>query len=322
MAQLELNLDALRVHTSTIEEPQDYDHFWRQTLAHARRFDSRPTFVAAPTPLRLVDSFDVSFPGFGGQTVRGWLHLPVGRPGTLPCVIQYMGYGGGRGLVHQNTFWAAAGYAHFVMDTRGQGSSWSTGVTPDKHDGAPEYPGFVTRGVLDPETYFYRRLFTDAVRAVDALRGHPRIDSDRIAVTGVSQGGAMALAVAALVGDLVAALPDVPFMCDVRRACSVTDQMPYAEIVRYLKTHRDHVDQVFSTLSYFDGTVLARHARTPALFSVALMDVICPPSTVYAAFNAYGGAKQIREYAYNDHEGGGPFHEVVQATWLSQFLDG
>jgi hypothetical protein len=71
---------------------------------------------------------------------------------------------------------------------------------------------------------------------------------------------------------------------------------PYAEIVRYLKTHRDHVDRVASTLAYFVGAVLARRASVPALFSVALMDQICPPSTVYAAYNAWAGPKEIRAW--------------------------
>ena len=56
------------------------------------------------------------------------------------------------------------------MDTRGQGSAWSKGDTPDPESdgGNPQYPGFMTRGVLDPKTYYYRRVFTDAVRAVEA----------------------------------------------------------------------------------------------------------------------------------------------------------
>ena len=59
------------------------------------------------------------------------------------------------------------------------------------------------------------------------------------------------------------------------------------------------------TLSYFDGAVLARRATAPALFSVGLMDQTCPPSTVYAAYNAWAGAdKRIVEYPFNDHEGG------------------
>ena len=64
----------------------------------------------------------------------------------------------------------------------------------------------------------------------------------------------------------------------------------------------------------------ARRATAPGLFSVALMDEICPPSTVFAAYNAYGGPKEIAVYPYNDHEGGGPFHEVAQLRWLRDRL--
>ena len=58
-------------------------------------------------------------------------------------------------------------------------------------------------------------------------------------------------------------------------------------------------------------------ATAPALFSVALMDEICPPSTVYAAFHAYGGAKGLRVYPFNDHEGGQTFQEAAQLEWLA-----
>ena len=136
-------------------------------------------------------------------------------------------------------------------------------------------------------------------------------------VTGASQGGGISLAVAALVPDLWAVLVDVPFLCDFRRATQIVDTDPYGEIVRYIKTHRDQADSVFSTLSYFDAAALAKLAKAPALFSVALMDDICPPSTVYAAYNSYGGNKEIVEYPFNGHEGGQAFHQTVQVRWLA-----
>ena len=40
----------------------------------------------------------------------------------------------------------------------------------------------MTRGMLNPETYYYRRVFTDAVRAVEAAQSHPAVDAERIAV--------------------------------------------------------------------------------------------------------------------------------------------
>jgi cephalosporin-C deacetylase len=178
----------------------------------------------------------------------------------------------------------------------------------------------MTRGILDPQTYYYRRVFTDAVRAVEAVRTHPTVDPTRVAVTGGSQGGGLSLAVAGLVDDLVAVLPDVPFLSDFRRATSLVDTHPYAEISAYLKAHRDHVDAVFRTLSYFDVAVLGRWANAPALFSVALMDQICPPSTVFAAYNHYAGPKEVRVYPYNDHEGGEAFHDVAKIRWLADRL--
>jgi len=73
---------------------------------------------------------------------------------------------------------------------------------------------------------------------------------------------------------------------------------------------------VMATLTYVDGAHLARRATVPALFSVALMDATCPPSTVYAAYNAWAGPKEIKEYPFNGHEGGGPFQVAAQLAWL------
>ena len=329
MAQFDLPLAQLRSYAPELAVPADLDVFWSKTLTEARAFPLGATFTPVDTGFTVIDTFDVTFAGFGGSPVRAWLHLPAGRTAALPAVVEYVGYGGGRGIAHERTMWAAAGYAHLVMDTRGQGSAWSVGDTPDADDpGTPAYPGFMTRGVLDPHTYYYRRVFTDAVRAVEAVREHAAVDRTRVAVAGGSQGGGIALAAAGLIGDLVAVIPDVPFLCDFPRATTMVDTDPYAEIVRYLKTHRDHVDAVSTTLGYFDCAVLARTANAPALFSTALMDQTCPPSTVYAAFNGYGTAaarppaKAIEVYPFNEHEGGQSFHDVVKMRWLAALLAG
>jgi cephalosporin-C deacetylase len=205
------------------------------------------------------------------------------------------------------------------MDTRGQGSNGShTGATADPDpSGGPQTPGFMTRGITDPSQYYYRRVFTDAVRAVETAREHPMVDAARVAVGGGSQGGGITIAAAGLADGLAAAIPDVPFLCHYRRATEITDAFPYGELVSYCKTHRDEVEQVFATLRYFDGVNFAAHANAPALFSVALMDLVCPPSTVYAAYNHYAGDKDISVWPYNGHEGGAAFQRAAQMRFLA-----
>ena len=316
----DLPLEKLKTYKPDRTEPADFDLFWEQTLAAARSLPLAAVFKLVDSGLKLVDVFDVTFNGYAGQPIKGWLVLPRQRTGKLPCVVEYIGYGGGRGLPCDWLFWASVGYAHFVMDTRGQGSVWLNGDTPDNEPegGNPQAPGFMTRGILKPETYYYRRLFTDAVRAVETARTHPAVDAQRVAVTGGSQGGGITLAVSGLVPDLSAVMPDVPFLCAYRRATEIVTSDPYNEISRYLLCHRDKLETVFNTLSYFDGVNFAARANAPALFSTGLMDEICPPSTVFSAYNHYAGEKEIRTWAYNHHEGGDNFQAVEKMKFLAK----
>ena len=322
MPFFDLPLDELRAYAPELPEPADLDAFWAGTLAETRAHDLAATFTPVATGLTVIDTFDVTFAGFGGAPIKGWLHRPAGSDARRPTIVEYLGYGGGRGLPHERTFFAQAGYVHLVMDTRGQGSGWSRGDTADPGGrGSPAGTGFLTRGLDDPADHYYRRLFADAVRAIEAAAAFDGVDADRIVVTGRSQGGALSLAAAALAPDAVAGCaPDVPFLCDIERAIGLVDTEPYVEVPRYLAIHRDRVETALRTLRYVDVARLARRATAPALFSVALMDDICPPSTVYAAFHAYEGPAELAEYPYNDHDGGGPVHEARQLDWLSRIL--
>ncbi|MFD7770433.1 acetylxylan esterase [Streptomyces sp. NPDC059787] len=319
MALFDLPLTELRTYQSASAMPDDFDDFWAQTLKEARRHDLNPRFAPVETGLETVRVLDVTFNGFGGHPVKGWLALPAAVTEPLPAVVQFIGYGGGRGLPHTHLLWASTGRAHFVMDTRGQGTRpTSVGDTPDPAGTGPSGAGFMTRGIEAPETYFYRRVFTDAVRAVEAARAHPLTQETRTTVLGTSQGGGIALAVGGLVPDLAAVLPNVPFLCDFPRATTLTNRHPYREIGDYLSAHRGKTGQVHTTLSYFDGVHFASRATAPTLFSTALEDRTCPPSTVFAAYNAWAHPdKEIEVYDFNDHEGGGPYHDAAAMRWLA-----
>ncbi|MGK5671277.1 acetylxylan esterase [Micromonospora sp. URMC 106] len=319
MALTDLTLAECRAYRPELAVPSDLDDFWARTLTADE--PGRAAYEPVDTGLTQIRTFSVTIAGYAREPVHGWLHLPTHATAPLPCVVEYLGYGRGRGLPHEKLFWAAAGFAHLIMDTRGQGWSASSGVTADPHPyPAGTVPGFLTRGITDPDSFYYRRLITDAVRFAQAAQEHPAVDGDRVVVTGISQGGGLALAVAALLPSVAAVMPDVPFLCDFRRGAQVAGRGPYGEIVEYLKLHRDRTGQVFHTLSYFDAAVLAPRATAPALFSIAMMDQTCPPSTCFAGYHRYGGDKELRVYEFNDHEGGGGGHQLEQLAWLHKTL--
>jgi cephalosporin-C deacetylase len=320
MPLFDLSMPELRAYRPPRDEPADFDTFWSETLSKSRAAAFEPVFSELETALRTVAVFDVTFSGYMGQPVRGWLLVPKVGQQPLPAVIQYIGYGGGRAFPFNHLIWASLGYASLVMDTRGQGGTWSPGDTPDLDDegSGPQHPGFLTRGIWDRHSYYYRRLITDAVRAVDVMYRHPAVDPERLVVCGASQGGGLALAVAGLSDLIRAALIDVPFLCHYRRAVEITDERPYSELTKFLSVHQTRAEEVFRTLNYFDGMNFAVRAQAPGLFSVGLMDTICPPSTVFAAFNYYGGDREIKVWPFNGHEAGEHNQRLEQFTFLER----
>lgn len=312
----DLPLAELETFHPEIHLPEDFDEFWRQTLEESRARWQPPVLVKVDYGITALDVYDVTFSGFQGEPIKGWYILPTNSTPSV-AVVEYLGYGGGRGFPHEHLQWPAAGFAYFVMDTRGQGSEWgSGGETSDNHGSHSHHPGFMTKGIGAKEIYYYRRLYTDAVLAVDTVRSLGIVEPNKIAVTGGSQGGGLALAVSGLVEDLYAVLPEVPFLSYFRRAVDITPRGPYPEIANYLSIHRDKYEQTFNTLDYFDVLNFVRRAKAPAYFSVALMDTVCPPSTVFAARNTYAGEAKMEVFRFNDHEGGAGHHWLNQVNWL------
>jgi cephalosporin-C deacetylase-like acetyl esterase len=114
--------------------------------------------------------------------------------GKFPGVCIYHGYSGRAPRPLDMLALAAQGICVLSMDCRGQnGQSQDTAVYLEGHQS-----GWMTQGIRDPRTYYYRYVYADAVRALDLLARREEVDEKRLAITGASQGGGITLAVAAL----------------------------------------------------------------------------------------------------------------------------
>ena len=308
MPWYDLPLEQLREYRTSTQEPEGLDDWWARRIEAARALARPP--VLTPHQPRLYDPvevYDVEFSGGGGDPVRAWYLRPRDTP-AAPMIVKFIGYGGGRGTPAEHMLLPAVGYALLVMDSRGQGGRWASGATPDGATGTgPENSLVMTRGITSPEDYYYTRMFTDAARAVDTaieLAGAAGAGAaPGIAVTGGSQGGALALAAAALRPDAVRVChADVPFLCDIQRAITLAPHAPYTEIPEFLAKNVQLIEPTLNTLRYIDCALLARRITAATLMSVGLMDDICPPSTVFSAYNEITADKEIAVFPYSGHD--------------------
>ncbi|HZZ43147.1 MAG TPA: acetylxylan esterase [Tepidisphaeraceae bacterium] len=298
MPSIDWPLDKMRQYKPDLYREPDFEPFWKSTLAESKAQPLKPELIPYALPSKRVECFEVRYEGFGGGRVAGWYLRPRGS-GKFPALMQYHGYSGRGQRPLDVLAIAEQGIAVMTMDTRGQ-----NGLSEDHaaYPGGGHFSGWMTKGIRDPKSYYYRYVYTDAVRAVELLASQPEVDSSRIAATGISQGGGITLAATALSDRLILAMADVPFLCDYRRAIEITPTAPYTELSSFLKSHPAEYDRLIRTLSYCDNLNLAPWITCRTVICNCLWDDVCPPSTIFAAYNHIPAEKSMEIYPYHKHE--------------------
>jgi cephalosporin-C deacetylase len=297
MPSIDMPLEQLRQYKPSLYREDDFESFWDSTIDAAVAQPLNAELIPFDLPARDVQSYALRYDGFENGRIGGWYLRPKAT-GKFPGVVSYHGYGGRGARPLDLLALAAQGVCVLSMDVRGQpGQSQDATVVDAGHVG-----GWMTKGIRDPKKYFFRYVYADAVRALELLARREEVDESRLAITGASQGGAITIAVSALSDRPILSLPDVPFLCDFRRAIEITPLAPYTEIASYLKMYPDEYARVIRTLSYVDNMNLAPWVTCRTVVCNNLWDDICPPSTVFAAYNHMTCEKQIEIFPYHKHD--------------------
>lgn len=295
----DMSLKELEAYKPQLTKQPDFDSFWEQSLADLKQVSPQVEMEPQAYPVKGLKLFKVKFRGFNDAPIGGMLAYPEGGE-ALPGLVMYHGYNWcADGSVHDVVNMAQKGYAVLVMFTRGQyGESEDNVVTEGHHS------GWMSKGVLDPERYYYRAVYMDAVRALEVLASMEEVDSERIGVIGGSQGGALSLAAAALSTIPKVCVADYPYLSNFERAIDISPRGPYLELNEYFRRNPqpEIEEQAKKTLSYFDIMNLAPRVQCHSLLSVGLVDDITPPSTIFAAYNHLQCAKDMKVYRYFGHE--------------------
>jgi len=318
MLPVDLPLEELKQYRPAQTKEPDFDSFWQRTLDEALAQPlNADLHRIADYPVPEVEVFQASFDGWRGGRSAAWYLRPrdVRADGSLPALVFYHGYSGNKGHAYQYLQWALQGFAVLAVDVRGQsGESSDFGQYEGGH-----VSGWMTKGILDPEQYYYRGVYMDCVRAAELVAAQPEVDRECMGAAGVSQGGGLTLAAVALSKRFSLAMPDVPYLCHYRRALLMAQQGPYLEFATYFKGYPEREEPAFRTLSYFDNLNLADRIHCPVLMSVGLQDLICPPSSIYSVYNRIAREKQMGVFPYHGHEVIAQ-HVTEQIRWANRYL--
>lgn len=267
--------------------PEDFAAFWdakKKALA-AVPVNARLTPVKAPR--EDVEAFDVQADSVGAG-VSAYLARPVGaKPKSLPIILTVHGAG-----VNSSNLGGAAGWAKdgmLAMDMNAHGLPNGKPKEFYAALAAGEMKDYRTAGKTSRETVYFLGMYLRLVRALDVLTAQPEWDGRTVIVYGSSQGGAQAIAAAGLDARVTFFVAGVPAGNDHTGALAGR----IAGWPKFIATGTVPTPEVVAAVRYFDGVNFAARAKAPGFFTVGFIDTTCPPTSVYAAYNALKTEKGI-----------------------------
>jgi cephalosporin-C deacetylase len=324
MPLLDKPLEELKTYRGISPRPSDFDAYWAKALAELDATDPQPELKrSAALTVPQAELFDLTFTGAGGARIYAKYLRPSKIESSRPAILQFHGYAGSSGEWSDKLGYVGQGAIVAAMDCRGQG-----GRSEDNGNvRGNTLQGHFIRGLAEesPDKLLFRQIFLDTVQLARVVAGLDEVDANRLSCMGGSQGGALAIACAALEPRIRRCVSLYPFLSDFRRVWEMDlAKDAYQELRNHFRSFdplHEREDDVFHRLGYIDVHFLAPRIRAEVLMALTLMDPICPPSTQFAVFNNLECPKEAAIFPDHGHEGLPTFSDRAMGFLLRPWAD-
>ncbi len=279
----------------TQTDPSDFDTFWRQVTDELARTPAETKLTLLPeASTSAVNVYHVSFrlPGGGWEAPSrfyGILCEPV-APGKYPALLRVPGagvrpYKGDIGT-------AAKGVITFEVGIHGLPVNLPKEIYDQLLAGALN--GYWHFNNDNRDTYYYRRVVQGCLRAVDVLAQRPLWNGQQLVVAGASQGGFLSLATAALEPRVTGLAVTHPALCDLTGPLQGrAGGWPHPFRTEGETAAFHATPAKIATSAYYDGVNFAKRVKVPGFYNWGYNDDVCPPTSVYAAYNVISAPKTL-----------------------------
>jgi cephalosporin-C deacetylase-like acetyl esterase len=302
-----------------VAEPKDFDKFWDDGRAALAKIPLEAKLEPMPNlSTSKADVFHVSFQNVGAGISRvsriyGILAVPKqANPNQkFPALLRVPG-AGVRPYTGQIAL-AERGIITLEIGIHGIPVNLPLAVYDELRAGALNR--YMLYNLDNKDDYYYRRVYLGCLRANDFLASLPQFDGKNLAVTGGSQGGALAIMTASLdsrVKGLSASYPALADMAAYTAGRAGGWHHAFRDAANRTKEKLD-------TAAYYDTVNFARRLRIPGLYSWGYNDEVVPPTSSFAAYNTITAPKKLLlglEMGHNNSE------EQTRRIneWLEKFL--
>lgn len=275
------------------EVPVDFEAFWNS---------QKELLAAVPIEAQLkkmenasnenIEVFDTQVTCLDDVPVSGYFGRPVNaKPRTLPIILWVHGAGVRSSSIGNAVKGANEGYLSMDINAHGIANGQPKAFYDQLKGKDGRLENYRYQGRENRDAVYFKGMFLRLVRAIDFLTSQPEWDGKVVAVIGHSQGGAQALVAGGLDDRVTFIGSGVPAMCDhtgmLRRRIS-----GWPKFVPVLANGKP--DSVIAEVSrYYDAVNFASRCHAEAIVSVGFIDLTCPPTSVYAAYNQLKGEKSI-----------------------------
>ena len=268
--------------------PDDFKTFWQDARAAALKIPLDSKMVLLPERCtEKINVYQVSIANFSrGSRLYGILCVPK-KPGKHPIILKVPGAGVRN--YQGDTALAEKGIITLEIGIHGIPVTMATQVYYDLAFGPLK--NYFLFNLDDRDQYYYKRVYLGCLRAVDFLVSLPQADTSRIAVYGGSQGGALAIVTAALdsrikyIASFYPALADATGYLQGRAG-------GWPHMFKSVDTSSSIIKEKIKTSGYYDVANFARVIKVPGIYCWGFNDEVCPPTSIYAAYNNIHAPKQ------------------------------
>ncbi|MEQ2007731.1 MAG: acetylxylan esterase [Limisphaerales bacterium] len=298
-------IDPLQIKPS-MSVPADFDAFWAAEKKKLALVPMNPRLTPQASPLEGVEAFDLQADAIG-RPVSGYFARPIGaKSKSLPIILTVHGAGVVSSSLSGASSWAEKGFLALDMNAHGIQNGQPKQFYTDLANGALK--DYRARGRESRDTIYFHDMFLRLVRALDFLTAQPEWDGSTIVVHGSSQGGYQSIVAAGLDPRVTFFAAGVPAGCDhTGFKAGRINGWP-----KFIPTGEAPAPGVIEAVRYYDAVNFATRTKAGGIITVGFIDTTCPPSSIYAAFNALGGKREIFNSVRTGHVGAAPTTEAMR----------